>query len=54
MLIGKPPGLVVTSSVPYLTRFFAYAVEEVQTRANERAIATVTRIFMSEVTMSFF
>jgi hypothetical protein len=53
MLIGKPPGVVVTSRVPYLTRFFAYAVEDVQTSANETAIAAVMRIFMSEVTMCF-
>jgi hypothetical protein len=46
--------VLVTSRVPYLTRFFAYAVEDVQTIANEMAIAAVMRIFMNEVTMSFF
>src|SRR5438309_12014150 len=42
MLIGNPPGFVETSNVPYLTRFFrAYAVEEVQTIANDKAISAV-------------
>ena len=61
MTSGNPPGLVEISICPYLTFFFlaAYAVLEVQTRANETAISNVTATLMSDVlgrmaTMRFF